>query len=218
MSVALAIPYGGPVDPAHVRSVAWTMNLLGERGIKHDFLSVAGCCYIDLARNMLADQFLKSDCDQLFMVDSDIAWDAKYFESMLFFAGHAPVVCAAYPMKTEPTTVVVRPPPGNAEKIDATGLFAIGGTGLGFTVVQRKVIEALAKDSPLMASSTAGGGPIPRIFACETTFDGYLGEDIKFFEDCWAHGFPVKLATGVRLHHMGTKAYSLPKGWKPPWT
>ena len=214
VNVALSVPYQGNADPGHIGSLVNTVGALGCRGIPHSFNVVAGCCYIELARNLLADQFLKSSATHLFMVDSDISWSSDDFVRMLELATRWPVVCAAYPMKSDPPKVIVRPPPKAAfPTVSGLGLIAVGGTGLGFTVVQRAVMEKLAEAAPLMASSVADGEPLRRIFACEASAGGYLGEDIKFFQDCWAAGFPVFLDPAVLLGHTGAKTYSLPEGW-----
>src|ERR1700729_483571 len=37
---------------------------------------VAGMCFIDLARNLLVEHFLKeTDCTDIFFIDSDVGWD-----------------------------------------------------------------------------------------------------------------------------------------------
>ena len=63
----------GDVCHEYVTALVAMVADLNSRGVAVDLRFYPGCCYLELARNELADQFMASDCDKLLFIDADIA-------------------------------------------------------------------------------------------------------------------------------------------------
>ena len=54
-----------------------------EHGISIQVSSICGCSVVSRARNVIAHNFLQSDCDHLMFIDADIVFQARDIVSML---------------------------------------------------------------------------------------------------------------------------------------
>ena len=206
--VMLAIPCG-PTHPWQLtQSVIDSLLAMERRGIAFDFRMVANCSIVTHARTKVAYEFLQSKADTLFMVDSDIAWEADDFLRLLALAQRLPIVCGAYPAKRDSPTFQLR---WGSEVLACNefGCLPIGGIGLGFTAVTRGVIEALADKAPKLRFPWSEEERVPHIFRLGETDDfSAEGEDMAFFADAKALGFQAWLDPSVKLRHVGTKEYA----------
>lgn len=191
-----------PVDT--VASLIGTVVALRERGIPHDITFNYGSSVVTSARNKATDCFLKTTCNRLFWIDSDMVWKAERFIRLLALSQTLECVMAAYRAKRDPPQFIVDAV-GSIET-NEYGCLPNVGTGLGFCCVQRGVIEALAERAPKVIYPDTDG-PIARIFR-EGERDGrFMGEDIAFYEDMRALGFTTYLDPTVWLGHVGQKVF-----------
>jgi GT2 family glycosyltransferase len=160
-----------------------------------------------LGRNLLVKQFLSLDFDWLLSVDTDIVFSTDTVSRLLRLADpvNRPVVSALYSVfidgqrypaayinqadEGEPLDVV---PISEVEAyLDAQHVFAIGA---GCMLVHRSVFETIRKD--------AGGEDC---WFREGVIEGRdHGEDISFCIRCAISGFPVFVASNVKVGHMKT--------------
>lgn len=209
VSVALAMPTHRDIPPMTVRSLLETKGMLQERGIPLSIEIQAGSSLVHHARTKAAWGFLKTTCTHLFWVDSDIAWNGADFLRLLALGTKMPCVGAAYVSKSDPPTFCLNlAKPGEDIEANEYGCIPIDGLGLGFTVVQRKVIEELAAKAPQLKFPDIPEGPIPHIFRCDDTNGEARGEDMAFFADVLALGYPVYLDPTINLGHIGPKIYA----------
>lgn len=202
VSVMIGMPVDNPIPHYSAASLAKTMYAAGRNGIAVSFaIEVSGL--VQVGRDKVLADFLASDCDKLFWIDSDMVWEPKDFARMVALSTQYDVVCAAYPLKVAGPTQFVIKCCGTDREINRHGLMEIEATGLGFTIVDRAVCEALVEGRRRYKDQLAGR-EVAKVFDVSITDDGnLLTEDILFFNDIRALGHKVWLDTEVELGHIG---------------
>lgn len=207
VSVMLAMPTHRDIPAGTVASLLATQDLMRVKGIPYETQLQVGNSLVTHARSKIAHTFLKSDKSLLFWVDSDIEWEAKDFLRLCALATKMDIVGGAYPAKKDPIVFFLDPSSGGEIESNEYGCLKIGGWGMGFTVVNRRVIEAVADKSPKLKFN-GSDEPIASMFRCDE-IDGYArGEDMAFFADIKDLGFEAFLDPSVTLGHIGSKTYT----------
>lgn len=207
VKVMISMPCGANVSWQTVQSIVETCIGLQKEQIEFSFQMVAGCSIVQHARTQVCNAFLKSALNTLFMIDSDISWKFKDFIRLLALSTKMEVVSAAYPAKNDKKYFMLK----GCEGVLTTnefGCLPVGGIGLGFTVVQRKVIEQLAEKSEKVIFPWSNGERIPYMFRCDIDNGEARGEDMAFFDDCKEMGYQLWLDPEINLGHVGTKEYT----------
>jgi hypothetical protein len=208
VSVMLAMPANRDIPPGTVISLLETMDLMRTQGIPFEMQWQIGSSLVHHARSKIAHLFLKSDKSLLFWVDSDIEWEAKDFLRLCALATKMDVVGGAYPAKKDPIVFFLDPSSAGEIKSNEYGCLEIGGWGIGFTVFNRKVIEALSEKAPKRKFHN-DLELIPYLFRADDEEEGSArGEDMSFFADAKKAGFGVFLDPSVTLGHIGSKTYT----------
>ncbi|WP_334362415.1 hypothetical protein [Bradyrhizobium sp. AZCC 1578] len=207
VSVMLAMPTHRDIPAGTVASLLATQDLLTVKRVPFEVQLQVGNSLVTHARSKIAHTFLQSDKSLLFWVDSDIEWKAADFLRLCALATKMDVVGGAYPAKKDPITFFLDPSSGGEIESNEYGCLKIGGWGMGFTVVTRRVIEALADKSPKLKFNGVDE-PIAHIFRCDE-HNGYArGEDMAFFADAKDLGFEAFLDPSITLGHIGSKTYT----------
>lgn len=207
--VMLAMPTHRPLEPATVRSLLETQGLCHQRGIVIDIEMQCGSSLVHHARTKAANSFLRGDCTHLFWVDSDMVWSGADFLRVLAFGTKLECVCGIYTCKIDPPRFCLNVD-DMREVVLSNEYGCISwegmGLGLGFTCVQRKVIEELAVKAPRLLFPDIPE-PVPHIFRCDDKDGKARGEDMAFFSDVRDLGYTVNIDPNVTLGHMGPKEY-----------
>ncbi len=207
VSVMLCMPTHRDIPVETVSSLMETQALFQERDLSLNIQFQVGSSLVVAARSKIANVFLKSRCTHLFWVDSDIVWQADDFLRLLALCTKMPVVGAAYPAKRDPTLFFVGAEDKDCIESNEFGCVPLTGIGLGFTVVSRAVMEALAEKAPKLRFPD-NPEPIAHIFRTDE-LDGYFrGEDMAFFADIRALGHQVWVDPKIRLGHTGPKTFT----------
>ncbi len=102
--VFLATPmYGGMCHGLYTKSLMDTTAVTMQHGLQLQIYYMFNESLITRARNYCAANFMKSDADWLFFVDSDIAWgamDLMYMWHLMSTRDDLQVFCGLYPKKT----------------------------------------------------------------------------------------------------------------------
>lgn len=208
VKVMLAMPTHRDLPPQTAISLLQTQDALRQRNISSDIEIQIGGSLPHHARTKLAWHFLQSDCTHLFWLDSDMTWKADDFLRILSFGTKLECVGAAYPCRGDPPRFFLAGMPTDVEA-NEFGCIPVRGMGLGFTCVQRIVIEKIAASAQKLIYPDIQDGetPVPELFHCEGK-NGYArGEDIAFFDDAKDHGFQLYVDPSIELGHMGAKEY-----------
>jgi hypothetical protein len=203
--VFLGMPMHRTLEPETHFSIVKTIYALADQGIPSMHANIKGSSIIEVARSRVCEEFLKTDATHLFMLDSDQVWEARDFLRILSLGMVLPVVGGIYPIKRDPPKFYVSYDPRRLEW-NGWGCLAIKGMGLGFTCVQRKVIEQLAQKAPKILMPERAE-PLAHIFRCDVVDGTFRGEDVAFFADCRNLGYPCWLEPKVCIGHVGHKVY-----------
>lgn len=195
-------------------------HILAQRGIELDVTLLYGSSIVEVARNKCVHLFLQSERNRLIFIDSDITWNPADLVKLLALSTKLEVVGASYPRKADPLVFAVQGFDVNdGVTLGEYGCIDCGrgGFGLGFTVIQRKVIEELAAEAPTTILPDMKDTPIPEIFrdgsvpTARSTLAGadgeFTGEDMNFFYDVYDLGYKVWMDPHIRLGHVGPKVF-----------
>lgn len=204
LSVMLGMPTHRDINPMVVKSIFETKQHCDKLKIPFSFGFIWGGSVITMDRNRVIDEFMKSDANRLFWVDSDIVWESKDFIRMLALSQKRDVICGAYPAKKEPTTYYIK---FKDKKYDELGLVEIEGVGLGFTVMTKKVVKDLVDNSPKVMNQV-DNTKVANVFRIDSIDGSFRTEDMALFSDIRDLGYNVYLDVDISLGHIGTKVYT----------
>ena len=171
-----------------------------------DFWFVPGISLVTVARNQAVVHFLESDCERLFFLDADIAWQQG--DLLKLCRKPAEFVGGAYRFKSDPEDYPVLWPPGEKISTDRNGLLSVRGLPAGFLCLARTVFPKLKAKFPGRTYKWAGKTHDAYFHA--SFYDGELtGEDTAFCSDWIAVGGEVFLDPTLALTHVdGSRAYT----------
>lgn len=196
------MPYDNAVPMETVLSLFKTQQRCMELGIR---LSICAwrCGVVTVARDMVVHGFLQGAAEKLFWIDSDMVWEPEDFLRLVAMSTKVEVVGAAYKRKTQGDSWLLNAPYGLTA--GEHGLFPVLGMGLGFTIVDRVVIQKLADEAHKVLD---GGVEMASVFRVDSVDGRRRGEDMAFFADVSAARFTVWLDSSIKLGHMGDCNYS----------
>lgn len=207
LSVMLAMPTHRDLPPETVGSLLATQLACFERGIDLQVYFGKGSSLVHHSRSKIAWHFLQTDYARLFWIDSDQEWSPDAFLRLLALSSVKDIVTATYPFRRDPIDFFVEFD-GDQVEADEYGCLPVKRLGLGFTCLQRHVVEELAAKAPLrLYRDINNGEPIPRIFRMADDGMEDMGEDVAFFEDVRALGYRVDLDPTVQIGHIGQKVW-----------
>ncbi len=204
LSVHVGVPAGEVMSTFTSLCLIDLACLFQSKGLRFEIKIEISSCYVERARNFVADNFLKSGCDRLLMIDSDMVFKPADVVRLLALSTVLDVVSAAYTIRGEPCTYIVSMP----EKVSHNefGCMPHGGMGLGFTVVSRQAMQTLADVAPLTTFAERPK-PIPAIFRNSVNNGVFTGEDMNFFADLRTNGYQPWVDPLIDLGHRGFKEY-----------
>lgn len=186
-------------------SLIESISALSWRHMDYKFQILTQGSQIDRDRSELAKEFLNSDCDRLFWIDSDMRFSIDDFFRILALSTKHDIIGASYPAKKEGGTEFLIEMNNLTVNSDEHGCIEVLGYGLGFCCVSRKVMEDCRDASPTFLDK---GKPLTMVF--RTGIDGegvYRSEDMHFFKLCRSLGYRVMLDPTLELGHIGGYEY-----------
>lgn len=181
-----------------------------QHGIQIQISNVSGCSVVSRVRNLIAGQFLESDADHLFMVDSDMSFKADDVLRLMAWSQKKPVVAGiGVARKTEKVffSMLDQDEDGNIQ-MDKMGLVKAKRVGTGFIMIQRQVFELLRDAHPEWKYHDHNSNKdLYSFFDFKSTPDGYIGEDYTFCDRAIEHGFTVWIDPTIKLGHMGVQEF-----------
>lgn len=205
MTVSIGFPCGAYLPWQTAFSLAKTMYICGQEGVQSSVEVVAGCSAVTSARSQVIDSFLKGTSSRLFWIDSDVVWEPGDFLRLLAFSNTMDVVCGAYPMKVPKRQFCIKHPDLKSFELNDLGCVKIEGTGLGFVVMTREVVERVAATKPRLKDMH--GVETADVFRLDALDQHSRGEDQAFFADIRELGYDVWLDPTLQLGHVGSFVY-----------
>lgn len=157
---------------------------------------------ISRARNMLLERFLRTDAEFFLMADTDIVFGPEDVRFLL--EARKPIVGALYygilggnPESTFPVALTYQGLQGEPGKVLQSldkapdRLTRVGAVGMGLTLIQRRVVEALKPNSAL------------NVPFAERVYEGrHHGEDAVFCLEAKKAGYDTWLEPRARVGHI----------------
>ena len=190
---------------------------LDEQGIAFQEGFVVGDALVSRARSIAASAFLRSDCDVLLTIDTDIWFRAVDAIKLAREAEEYGLIGALYltrGLQTQPALMLPDKPvvfAPDAAPVETPFI------STGFTATSRTVLEALAPTLPLCHQGWTDRGEdtsfwpfyMPYVIPWEGEGNMYLSEDWAFCQRAKDQGFKVWLDPSIRLGHYGNVMLTL---------
>lgn len=239
--VLIATPcYGNMMCNSYFQSIIGLLSAFSQLGIRYGIQTIGNESLIPRGRNYYVSLMLSNqEYTHLLFVDSDIQFNAKNVLRMLQF--NKPVVGGAYPKKSVQwgsiIDIVKKKPDISVEELEAKsydyvvniitredeagksrqivdGFLPVSYLGTGFMLVQRYVLEAMAKNHPELKyrndiSGYAHGVNDDFFFALfdcsiDPVSKRYLSEDYAFCQRALEMGYDIWCDLDCNLSHTGS--------------
>jgi len=235
--IFIATPcYGGACNALYMTSLLNLQAVFGQAGHSAMVSVLVNESLITRGRNALVSQFMKTDADYLFFIDSDIQFYGDQVLPML--EADKDIICGIYPKK-EINWQQVEKGVKNGEDVNNlkhyTGSWVLNlvdyagsvtvpvgepleiwAGGTGFMLIKRKVFEELKDKTPSyindvvdLANANAPRERITQYFteSIEPETERLLSEDYHFCRQWRLQGGKIYAAPWVQLSHHGTYAF-----------
>lgn len=186
----------------NVTQTLYTAGLLQSGGLHGGWLPLAGQSDIYVARNVLANEFLRrTEFDTMVCIDSDIGFTRTDLQNLIDTT--EPIVSGLYTDKCQPPMPFCRDNSGMQvplDEIPTEGMLKARFMPGGFLKVEREVLQTII-DKKLVP--TYGAGKFHQFYNGRIALDNLLSEDYSFCEVVREAGFQGWIHCGVRLSHDG---------------
>ena len=228
--------YGGACNAMYMTSLLSLQAVFGKAGHEAMVSVLVNESLITRGRNALVNQFMKTDADYLFFIDSDIQFYGDQVLPMI--DADKDIICGIYPKK-EINWQQVAKGVKNGEDVNNlkhyTGSWVLNladyagsvtvpvgdpleiwAGGTGFMLIKRKVFEQLKDKTPSyindvvdLAKANSPRERITQYFteSIEPETERLLSEDYHFCRQWRLQGGKIYAAPWVQLSHHGTYAF-----------
>ncbi len=194
--------YDAMVCVEHHGSMMSAAKILASGGVDSSVGLLGGCCFVDRARNQLVQEFLKSDCTDLFFIDADIGFDPLVLPR---FIESPHDILAGIPPKRKPDPEYHI---GKATNRVANGAFEAKEVPTAFMRIKRHVFQILDEAYPEIKNAWKEGVNDPTPYFQSRIVDGeFIGEDIFFCKLWCALGNSVWIDAQVDFSHRGSHPF-----------
>ena len=207
----VAIPaYDGKLNIKSAFALANLAVHTAQAGVTLQLNQISGCSLITKARNVLAADFLASDCTDLLFIDADVIFKAEDVMRLLALSGDKDITAGAYPRRSKDKkffTDLYLTEDGKLEFAD--GMLRVQRIGTGFMLIRRHVLETLRDKHPeWRCYNNVLERDEHAIFDFQLKGGEYYGEDYTFCNRASEEGFTVHLDTDINLPHVGTEEFA----------
>lgn len=205
----VAIPtYDGKLSIKLAYTLAALMPLAMQHGVSVKLGHVSGCSIITMARNMLVDQFLDSECTDLLFIDSDVIAQPEDILRLMAQSGDKDITAGSYPRRARDKKFFMDLYFDENNELEFDGaLMRIQRVGTGFMLIRRNVIEHIAKKSEKYLGQD-GVGQVANVFEFTMVDGKFVGEDYSFCDKARAEGYKVWLDVEISLPHVGQEEFT----------
>lgn len=189
------------------KCLSFTVVDLIKSGAEVSIQDVRASCFIDMMRNTLIAQFMKSDCTHILFIDDDMGWEPERVKEMLL--EDKEFIAAVGPKKVDAgdqfACEILTNPDKTPYVVD--GLIQASRVGAAFMLLKRSVIEKLEAKYPEMKCSAVSLEHGYRFFQTIYTENMFKAEDY-FFCDLWtAINGKIWIYPNMDFIHTGVKDY-----------
>mgnify|MGYP003334346616 FL=1 len=205
----IGIPvYDGKLNIKLAYTLAQLMPKALSLGVSVQLGHVSGCSIITMARNMLVDQFLKSDCTELLFIDGDVIAQPDDILRLLAQSGDKDVTAGSYPRRARDKKFFMDLYFNENDELEFDGaMMRINRVGTGFMLIRRHVIERIAEISQKYLGQD-GVGEVANVFEFSMLDGKFVGEDYNFCDKAGMLGYKVWIDVEISIPHMGQEEFT----------
>lgn len=187
------------------QSMIRTMLQMREDKIEASLCFIGGDCFIDHARNQIVAAFLKTDCTDLIMIDSDQGWEVNSIRHLLV---RPEMIVAGVVVGREADGKWHVTPEADADgAVTMTdGLMSVTKIGAAFIRIKREAIEKLIAAHP-NDYYIENGEKVPALFRTGVQGHEFVGEDVDFCRKWLALGEKLYVMPDMLFQHVGRKRW-----------
>ena len=184
-----------------------------KHGVAIQICNISGCSVVSRVRNLIAKDFLESDCTDLMFIDSDINFNAEdIFRLMAWNTDPKKGIVGGVPVARKKGSVYISTLEQDSDGgiyMNAYGLVKAKRIATAFMLIRREVFETLRDNHPEWQyhdDRVENGNPNKTcysFFDFQSKPDGYVGEDYTFCDRAVSHGYEVWIDPTIKLGHMG---------------
>jgi len=203
----IGIPTRGTGTMHFARNLAHSATALTMAGIEVEIHQSILSCFVDMSRNTLVAEFLKTSCTHLLMIDDDMGWKPESIFQMLL--KDVEFIAAAGPKKVDAGNefcchINVRP---DETPIVKDGMLSASHVGGAFVLLKRCAIERMIKAYPALVCRAVDLNHGYHFFETRYTETSFHSEDYLFCDRFTAAGGEVWILPDVDLIHTGVKDF-----------
>jgi GT2 family glycosyltransferase len=203
----IGIPTRGTCTTHFATSLAVSHAALTKAGVDVQIHQSQMSCFVDMSRNTLVAEFLKTDCTHMWQIDDDMGWNADAILHML--AQDREFVAAAGPKKVDSgdqfcCTIHVH---ADETPIVDRGLISASKVGAAFVLFKRSAIERMIKAYPEMVCRAVDKEFGYRFYETEYSENKFQSEDYTFCDRFTAAGGEIWIYPNVDFVHTGPKDF-----------
>lgn len=203
--VLVATPsYDGKIDVWFANSLTETLKLCLINDILIQPIYMSYDALIQRSRNDLLALAIEGDYDDMFWIDSDIAWQPEWFLNLLNY--NVDVVGGTYPKKSlQVEGYPVKCGDTNNLILNPDGLLEVEGLGTGFLRMSKKAIQSLWDNSPEYIENEKS-----KRWAFDVRIEDktLISEDIIICKRLKELGFSIYLDPSMTCEHVGNLKYT----------
>lgn len=203
----IGIPTRGTCTTHFAVSLAVSHAALTKMGVDVQIHQSQMSCFVDMSRNTLVAQFLKTDCTHMLQIDDDMGWNADAILHML--AHDKEFIAAVGPKKVDAgdqfcCTINVH---ADETPIVEKGLISASKVGAAFVLFKRAAIERMIKAYPEMVCRAVDMEFGYRFYETTYSANRFQSEDYNFCDRYIAAGGEVWIYPNVDFIHTGNKDF-----------
>jgi hypothetical protein len=185
-----------------------------RHGIDIQICNISGCSVVSRVRNLIAKDFLDSDCTDLMFIDSDINFEAEdIFRLMAWNSDPKKGIVAGIPVaRKKGKTYISTLDTDENENIfmNYMGLVKAKRVATAFMIIRREVFEKLRDVHPewVYHDEKKVGDEVIAFFDFALKDGQYIGEDFLFCDRARELGYEVWIDPTIKLGHMGMEEFA----------
>ena len=205
----IGIPtYDGKLSVKLAYTLAALMPMAMQHGMSVKLGHVSGCSIITMARNMLVDQFLDSECTDLLFIDSDVIARPEDILRLMAQSGDKDITAGSYPRRARDKKFFMDLYFDENNELEFDGaMMRIQRVGTGFMLIRRHVVEDIANRSEKYLGQD-GIGQVANVFEFTMQDGKFVGEDYTFCDKARSLGYKVWVDVEISLPHVGQEEFT----------
>jgi hypothetical protein len=185
-----------------------------RHGVDIQICNISGCSVVSRVRNLIAKDFLESDCTDLMFIDSDINFEAEdIFRLMAWNSDPKKGIVAGIPVARKKGKVYISTLDTDEEDnifMNYMGLVKAKRVATAFMMIRREVFEKLkdAHSEWVYHDEKKVGDEVIAFFDFALKDGEYIGEDFLFCDRARELGYEVWIDPTIKLGHMGMEEFA----------